>query len=46
MSDRLDASQSYEDNRDAFVERLIEAGWQRKEAVEEWIRIQQGVYDE
>ena len=32
--------QSEEDNRKEFIERLVEAGWTRDEAAEEWRRVQ------
>jgi len=38
---RLDFGQSYEENREAFIGRLIAAGWKQKEAEQEWARIQE-----
>jgi len=38
---RLEFDQSYDENKKAFVERLISAGWNRKEAEQEWNRIQE-----
>lgn len=35
---RMSADQSREDNKAAFVRRLMEAGWSRKEASEEYDR--------
>jgi len=42
---RLEFSQSYDENRETFIERLIVAGWGRKEAEQEWNRIQEGNED-
>jgi len=38
---RLDFEQSYHENRETFVERLVAAGWRRDEAEDEWASIQE-----
>lgn len=37
----LDFDDSYEDNREMFIDRLVSAGWKRKDAVIEYKRIQE-----
>jgi hypothetical protein len=37
----LDFDDSYEDNRKMFIDRLVKAGWTRKDASKEYERIQE-----
>lgn len=38
---RMEFKQSEEENRRAFVARLMKAGWTRRDAAKEWERIQE-----
>lgn len=41
MAERMSFDQSEEENKKAFVDRLVKAGWDKKEAEEEWERTQE-----
>lgn len=40
MSERLSFAQTEDENRKEFIARLVQAGWKRRDAVQEWERIQ------
>lgn len=40
IDDRLDFNDPYEQNRTAFIARLVKAGWTKKQAEQKWEEIQ------
>lgn len=40
MSEKLKFDQTYDENRQAFIDQLMISGWSREDAESEWDRIQ------